>query len=478
MNKINLSLIALCGVSLLSVSSLQAKEIAVKQEQNTTLNIYSNNLALVNDVRKVSLPEGENQLMFEGVSRQMRPESALFQAKDVSIIEQNYKYDLLDNQNLNEAYIGKEVKTAVENPKTGEVVYDKAILLNYINGMPILQFDYGVETKFPGRLIFEQIPENLQVKPSLEAKLTNKKAGEKDVSLTYLTNGLSWKADYVAEIINEDTLNLNTWISLNNDTGVDFSNAKIQVIAGDVNQSAPAYVNVVRPMLARSAKMEMAMDSAAGVSASVPANRFADYYTYSLPEKTTLKNNQSKQIKLLNLDNVKYEKEYVFNSPLYLRYGVRQGNFEKLNPEITFKFENLKKNNLGVPLPSGILRFYDKSKQQNNLFIGENSLKSIAVGEKFDLSVGRAFDIFAQGKITQVKMLAKDIYEYGVEVKFRNSTDENKQLIFKQNIYDVWEVLQENIASEKKNASQLVWKIDVPKNAEKTLTFRVRINRN
>lgn len=481
MNKFKWMLLGVTSFAVIA-SSLNAKEIVVKQEQNSVLNIYSNNLALVTDVRKVSLPAGEHQITFEGVSRLIKPESALFQAQDVSVLEQNYEYNLLNDYNLKDAYIGKKVKTALENPKTGQVSYDEALLLNYINGQAILQFDYGVETNFPGRLIFNEIPENLQIKPALGAVFQNSKAGEKDVSLTYLTNGMSWKADYLAEIVSDNTLNLDAWISLSNDAGVDFTNAEVLLVSGSVNQVSANYRNSAQPlMMARAAKAEMAMGSdmmAMDAGMSVSANAVADYYTYKLPKKVTLKNNQTKQVKLFNLEKVKFDKEYVLKSPLYLRAGVKQGNFEKLNPEIVFKFENLKQNNLGLPLPAGILRFYDNEKQQNKLFLGENNLKSVAEGEKFEVLIGNAFDVFAQGKIVQAKMLAKDIYEYDVEVKITNSSNEQKQVVFEQNIYDTWEIVKENMPSEKINAAKLAWKVLLPKKSEKTLTFKLRVNKN
>lgn len=474
---------ALVMAALLSVMNgkfVLASETLVQQEQNTDMlvNVYNNNLGLVHDTRKVALNKGLNEIAFEGVASSIQPESAILNGDGIKVIEQNYDYNLLTPNNLLEAFIGKEVKTAVQNPQNGQIIFDKATVVSNNYGNPVLRFDYGVEANFPGRVIYENVPQNLRIKPTLVANLQSQNAGTKELKLTYLTRGLSWKADYVAEIVSDTELDLNTWITLKNETGADYTDAKVQLISGSVNYTSSAGA-IARPMMAKAAMRGMenaAMDSFA--TASVAPQSIADYYMYKLPQKTTIKDKQSKQISLMSLNKVKYEKEYRFISPLYLGIGASKSEFEKKHPNIVFKLINDKASNLGQPLPAGMMRFYENKNGEDMVFLGENSIGQTAVGEKAELNIGQAFDIYANGKILDVKAISKDIYEYQVEITFKNVSEQKAQIVFEQNLYNNWQILQENMKSKQKNASTAQWQFELAKDATKVLNFSVRVNRN
>ncbi len=454
-----------------------AEEILIPETQSASMSvsIYNNNLGFIRDTRSVELTTGNNAIAFEGVSGQIKAETAMLSGDNISVLEQNYDYDLVTPYNLLDKFVGKEVKTILQNPTTGANIFDKAVVINNNSGSPILRFDYGIETAFPGRVVFDKIPTGLRVKPTLVATINSKNAGKQDLELAYLTNGISWKADYVAEVLSENKLNLNTWITLKNETGADYKNASVQLISGSVNQ-AVSY-GISRPMMLKAAR-GMLMDNAVTEAGGVERTNISDYYLYKLPEKTTIKDKQSKQVSMMNLQNVKYEKEYVFLSPLSLNIGIRDGDFEKLNPNVVFRFENDKTSNLGEPLPAGIVRFYEKDAYGNLQFIGENNINQTAVGEKIMLTVGKSFDIFASGKIVNVRNISKDINEFDVEITFNNASSEDKKIIFEQNVYNKWDLLKENMKSEHKNASTLEWKFDLPKDNKKVLTYTVRVNRN
>ena len=474
----NKALVLMLGFCAISGKYSYAKEILVGQDQNTDMvvSVYNNNLGLVHDTRKVNLLKGKNEVAFEGVASSIQPESAILSGSGIKVLEQNYDYNLLTANNLLESYVGKEVKTAIQNPQNGQTIYNKAVLLSNNYGNPVLRFDYGVEANFPGRVIYENVPQNLRVKPTLVASVENKDAGAKELELTYLTGGLSWKADYVAEITSDKELDLNTWITLKNETGTDYENAKVQLISGSVNHTSSAGAGI-RPMMAKAVRMEnAAMDSFA--VASVAPQSVADYYMYKLPQKTTIKDKQSKQISLMNIDKVKYEKEYRFTSPLYLGVGASKSEFEKNHPNIVFKLINEKSSNLGQPLPAGMVRFYENKNGENMVFLGENRIEQTAVGEKAELNIGQAFDLYANGKVTDVKAISKDIYEYQVEVTFKNVSSQTAQIIFEQNVYNNWEILQESMKSKQKNASTAQWSFELAKQETKVLKFTVRVNRN
>lgn len=478
LNKYAASLIAISVM--LSYTTVQANdEILVDNNKNVdmAISIYNNNLGFVRDTRKVDLKTGANAIAFEGVASQIKAETAMLTGNGVDVIEQNYDYDLLTPNNILEQYVGKDVKTAIINPANGQTIFDNAKVLNNNYGNPILQFSYGVEANFPGRVVYDKIPANLRVKPTLVVNLKNNAAGSKNLELAYLTNGISWKADYVADVTSDNVLNLNTWITLNNETGTDYENAKVQLISGSVNQ-APGVSPYPRPMMAKMARGAYAMDNAVMESGPVERSSISDYYLYTLPIKTTIKDQQSKQVSLMNIENVKYEKEYELKSPLYIGVGTQAEEFEKQNPNVVFKLVNEKTSNLGLPMPGGVVRFYENDIHNNMQFIGESKIEQSASGEKINLTIGKAFDLFAKGKISNVKAISKDMSEIAVEVTFNNASDKNKTIVFEQNIADNWEVLSESIKSEKKNASTAKWSFDLPKNEQKVLTFTLRVSRN
>lgn len=475
----NTAALAALSVLLSQNPAFAADEVLVENSKNVdmAISIYNNNLGFVRDTRQVDLKIGANSIAFEGVASQIKPETAMLSGKDIDVTEQNYDYDLLTPTNILEQFVGKEVKTVIQNPTTGENIFDKAIVLNNNYGSPILQFNYGVEANFPGRVVYDKVPANLRVKPTLVANLKAKTAGDQKLELAYLTNGISWKADYVAEVKSDNELNLNTWITLNNETGADYENAKVQLISGSVNQTFEA--GNMRPMMAMKMARAATMDNVAyAETASVERTNISDYYLYTLPDKTTIKDKQSKQVSLMNLSNVKYEKEYVISSPLYLNIGSQNGEFEKVNPNVVYKFVNKKASNLGEPLPGGVVRFYEVDTHSNLQFIGESRIEQSAIGEKIDLTIGKAFDIFAKGKITSVRAISKDINEFDVEVTFNNAAAKVKKVVFEQNVYNKWELLKESLKSEKKNASTIKWSFDLPQNSQKTLTYTVRVNRS
>ena len=265
---VNKKLFSLLGVGLILAASetpASEGEVLVGDGQNTAtrVSIYNNNLAFVKDTRNVSLTKGVNAIAFEGVASQMRPETALLLGDGIRVIEQNYDYDLLNADNLLKNSVGKTVKTALYNEQTGQTYFDSAKVLNSNYGSPVLQFSYGVETNFPGRIVYEKLPDNLRVKPTLVINLDSASGGVRPLELAYLTNGLSWKADYVADLKEDNKLTLNGWITLNNESGTDYKNAEVQLIAGNVNQVA-----AVRPVMARMLKASGAVTDAYAVNES------------------------------------------------------------------------------------------------------------------------------------------------------------------------------------------------------------------
>ena len=355
-------------------------------------------------------------------------------------------------------------------------IFDKAKLLNSNYGAPILQFSYGVEANFPGRVVYDKIPSSLRVKPTLVVNLKNNAAADKELELAYLTNGISWKADYIAEINSSDKLNLNGWVTLDNQSGTDYKDAKVQLIAGSVNQ--------VRPIMPRSLNAGLMMKAAAfdgavaESGAAVPATEaLGDYYMYSLPFQTTIKDKQSKQVSLMTRPDVAYTKEYRLISPLYIGLGSSLNEFEKQTPSVIFKITNGKASNLGEPLPAGTLRMYEKDSSGNLQFIGESAFPRTAVGEKIELNTGSAFDIWVKGKITQSQNIAKDTKEISAEITFENAKAEAADMVFVQNFGSQYQLLEESMTGTEKNSRAREWKFNMKPGEKLALTFKIRVTK-
>ena len=466
---------ALCSL-VLSASSAFSSEVKIGGDKNveTALSIYNNNLAFVKDTRRIELPAGKSVIAFEGVASRIKAETAMLQGKGITVLEQNYDYNLLTPANILEESVGETVKTAVTDPETGKDIFDTAEIITSNYGSPVLKFSYGYETKFPGRIIYNQLPDNLRTQPTLVISLDNKQAGSQDLELAYLTNGISWKTDYIAEITNKNELTLNGWVTLQNNSGTNYKDAKVQLIAGNINQINP--IPAVQPrnmMLAKG----MALDAVAVENAAVPSREaLSDYYLYTLPNATTIKDKQTKQVNLMTKNQVKFSKEYKLVSPFYLSLYTNSDEFTRENPNVIFKIANNTDSHLGEPLPGGIIRLYQNDKNGNLQFIGENKIEHTAVNEKIELETGKAFDITASGKITQNETLGKNIREFAVEVKFENAKDETSEIVFEQNFRNTVSLLSENIRSESKNANTRIWRFNLEPHSDQTLTFSVRIS--
>ena len=460
----------------------QAEPLLLKNQDNSlSLSIYNKNLALVKDIRPAALQSGTNEIVFDGVASRIQAETAIIYGDGIEIKEQNYSYNLMSYENFIKQSVGKKVKTVRVNPTTGDNIYENATLIGEAGGSPILEFDYGIDSDFPGRVIFNNIPAGMSNQPTLTAKLNAKQGGEKNLYLAYLTGGLSWRTDYVANVRSKDSLDLTGWVTITNESGIDYKQAKIQLIAGDVN--------IVRPMMARSfnmakGMMAMAVDSAYN-GANIEPESINSYELYTLPNMTTIKDKQTKQIALIEKHDVTYQKEFNLRTPFY--FGDDDNEFEKHHPAITYVVKNIADSHLGISLPAGTVRFYENDKSGNLQFIGSDNINHTAKEDTLRLHLGDAFNISVSGKITKAKEQeierkpnhlcynVKILKTYDVEVTVNNAESENNTVILSQQFPDDYKIVKENIKGEEKNATIHQWKIPVDHDSKKTLNYTVEI---
>ena len=448
---------------------------AFAQPNSIALSIYQNGTALVRDEQTVFLKQGENSIAFQNVAEKILPETAFVEGQNIQVLEQNYNFDLLTPVNIVDESVGKTVKTALFDESSGKTIFNTAKIIDSRYGRPILEFDYGIDVNFPGRLIFDKLPDNLVSAPTLSAEIIAAQSGEQPLVLTYLTKGLSWKADYIAELNSDEYLTLRGWITLNNQSGSDYKNAKLQFIAGDVNQVTSNIAPRALMLAAGSPTADAAMMNKTAVVNQTP-QALGDYYLYSLPFQTDVLNNQSKQVSLLEKPQVTFEKEYRLSSPLYLWNGLTGGAFEQQSPDILIKLTNDKKFGLGEVLPQGIVRFYDKTKSDVLQFIGEQNFAKLAVGEKSELRLGKAFDLSVSGKVINVQKINDSTVDAEVEVVFHNAATQNESVSFVQNFNSLWKILAQSADMVEKTAEKARWIIKVPAQGEAKLSYKVRLS--
>ena len=448
----------------------------LQDQQEVAVTIYNGNLALVKDQRKIKLKSGLNSLALRDVSAQIRPETALLRsltsAGGISVLEQNFDFDLLTPQKLLEKYVGKSVGIVKTHPTTGAETTEQAQVLSANNGV-VLKLGDRIETGIPGRIIYGDVPANLRDRPTLVVQLQNKGAAEQNIELSYLTGGLGWKADYVAELnANEDKLDLSGWVTLTNTSGTSYRNAKLQLVAGDINR-----VQEERPMALGAMRMKT-MEVAA--AAPMAEESLLEYHLYTLDRPTTIAENQTKQVALLSATGVPARKELVLRGADYY-YQSSYGDLgQKLKVGVFVEFDNKESAHLGLPLPKGIMRVYKKDSSGNAQFVGEDSIDHTPKNETVRLKLGDAFDVTADKKQTDFKKLpnpakGNSAFESAYEIVLKNAKKERITVTVQEPIPADWKILKSSHPSEKATSNTAVWHIEVPAEGKTMLTYRVQV---
>jgi hypothetical protein len=443
-------------------------------QHSVAVTIYNDNLALVKDARRVKLARDLNQLAWREVSAQMRPETA--QLRNVTnpagfrLQEQNFDFDLLTPQTLLEKYVGREVSVVRENPATGAETRENATVLSTNNGV-VLKFADRIETGVPGRLAFPGVPDTLRDKPTLVISLLNPTAGAQNLELSYLTGGLSWRADYVAELNADDSqLDLNGWVTLTNQSGAAYPNARLQLVAGDLNRVRDAQP-LPRAMVAMAAKVADA--------AEMQQESLFEYHLYTLQRPTTLAENQTKQVALMSATRVPVKKEFLLEGANYYYSGQYGELGQKMKVGVFVDFQN-KGEGLGIPLPKGVIRVYKKDGQGNAQFVGEDRIDHTPKNETVRLKLGDAFDLTADKKQTAFQKLAGSgrynyVFESAYEIVLKNAKPEAVTVTVREPMPGDWTMVSESQPHTKAASGTAEWQVSVPAEGQTTLSYRVRV---
>jgi hypothetical protein len=461
----------------------RAERAAVGPERRSTLDdqqavavtIYNEELALVKDTRKVTLDGGANRLALRDVSGRMRPETALLRSLSnpgsFDLLEQNFDFDLLTPAKLLEKYVGRSVRVVKTHPTTGVESVETAEVLAVGNGV-VLKIGDRVETGVPGRIVFDGVPANLRDRPTLVTQLQSTRPGPQTLELSYLSGGLSWQADYVAELSADDqALDLNGWVTLTNRSGTAYANAKLQLVAGDVNR--------VRDQMRRNVA-EMRAEAPAVAKSAMTQEALFEYHLYTLGRPTTLADNQTKQVALLGATAVPVRKELLFSGSDYY-YRASVGDIgQKMKIAVYVEFANRDSSRLGQPLPKGVVRVYKRDSAGNAQFVGEDRIDHTPKNERVRLHLGDAFDVTADKKQTDFRRReptnkASYVFESAYEIVLRNAKSDAMSVTVREPVPGDWTMIEESQPHAKVAAGTAQWQVNVPARGTTTLKYRVLV---
>ncbi|HMG73590.1 MAG TPA: DUF4139 domain-containing protein [Pyrinomonadaceae bacterium] len=467
------ALFCLSTAAVLGQTSEQTTTASDRQSVNIT--VYNSNLGLVRETRRLTLPQGQIALRFADVTAQIRPETvhlaSLTAPAALRILEQNYQYDLLNPAKLLDKFVGREITLVLRrytnNTETFEPV--RATLLSNnggqvwrINGQIVINPTNIAEMRFP------DLPKNLVATPTLVWDLDNRESGSQTIEASYLTAGMNWRADYVLLVNADDTKgDLQGWVTLTNGSGATFEDARLQLVAGDVNRVSNDRLDMLASGMARKS-----MES----ESQFQEQGFFEYHLYTLQRPTSIRDNETKQVSLLEAAGFEVKKEFVLNGQRYYYTNYNNpGQPIKEKVGVYVQFRNSQQNKLGMPLPAGTVRLYKKDDKGNQQFIGEDRIDHTAKDEDVRVKVGDAFDVVAERKQTDYKVIARNVYEYAYEIKIRNHKDAAISVVVNEPIGGDWEMVSSTFEAKKTAAFAAQFNVPVAKDGEATLSYRVRV---
>lgn len=438
--------------------------------ESVAVTVYNQNFGLVREIRRIDLPRGPVALEYGDVASGIQPETVHvlpLRNGGFRLLEQNYQYDLLNPQKLLEKYVGRTVNVYRPNPVTGVDEVVEAEVLS-VNGGPILRIGDEITFNYPGRFGFPEMPDNLIAEPTLMWRL-DARGGEERVEVSYLTNSLNWKSDYVMVLGEDDDEGaLTGWVTLTNQSGTSFENARLQLVAGDVQR----VTGNVRPDAYRDRMMEMAMAAEAD---GFTEDAFFEYHLYTLGRPTDLMNNEQKQVTLLESDGFGVDKKLIFHGVTHYyrgQYGQVASN-QKVG--VFLDFENSESNGLGMPLPRGTVRVYKRDHDGAQQFIGEDLIDHTPRDETLRIKMGEAFDVVGDRRQMDYTVISSCVSESTWRVDLRNHKDEDVDVLLVEPVGGDWEIISSTHAWEQTDAWTFTLNPEIEARGETVVEYRVRV---
>ncbi|MCH6574065.1 MAG: DUF4139 domain-containing protein [Bacteroidetes bacterium] len=432
------------------------------KHKSLSVTVYNQNLGVIKDVREIEISSGSSEIKITDVAQQIDPTSVHIKL-DGEVIEQNYQYDLVSLDKILRKFVNQNIRLISE---TNEIVEGK--LLSAMGGQIVLEKPEGGLVMLPNvnkyRFSVDYLPEGLITQPTLVWQVISNSSGKQDVELSYQTRGMNWHAEYVVVLNKDDTkLDLNSWVSVDNQSGATYKNAKLKLVAGDVN--------LIQDIITRGGRDNMYMMEKSSVDVQqFEEKSFFEYHIYNLQRPTTIANNETKQISLFEASNVAANKKFFYGSTSSRWYWNQQGQ-KKI--AVIIEFENSEEYGLGLPMPKGKVRVY-KSDGESLEFVGEDMIDHTTTKEKVRLKIGDAFDIVAEEVQTENIQISSKVWEQEFEITFKNRKKEDVVIEVERNLGTNWEILKSSFDYKKKDAFRVTFNVPVKADGESKLTFKIR----
>jgi len=439
-----------------------------------SLTVYNQNFAVIKERRLMDLKPGRSWVKFIDVASKIDATSVAFSSLTdplgTKVLEQNYEFDLVSASKLLEKYIDKDITIIT---KDGDVVEGK--LMSSDGAQIVLKREDGRIAMVPRiknvrDIIFSKLPEGLLTKPTLVWQVQSAAGGRQLIKVAYMTTGMSWRSDYTLELMEKaDAINWAGWVTVTNNSGTRYRDAGLKLMAGDVHR-----VEEERVRDERLGRMRFALaEKAAGRKKEVVEKAFAEYHLYTVTAPSTLNDQQTKQIEFVKRSGVPVQKKYYYRGS---STGWWQRPTTKVNVEVHFK--NEKKNNMGVPLPAGVVRLYKRDWEGELHMLGQTRIDHTPKDEELKFAMGNAFDVIGERKVIAQRRPSLRTFEEDIEIRIRNHknvgvTVEVEEVMYR---YAQWRLLEESQGGRKKDYRTMVWPIKVNANDESRLTYSVRYN--
>jgi len=431
--------------------------------------VYNQNFGLVREVRSVDLASGRVVLEFADVPSAIQTETVNVRplgGAGFGVLEQNYLYDLLSPQKLLEKYVGRTVTIRRLDPETEREEVIPAEVLS-VNGGTILRIGDEITFNPPGRISFPEVPPDLIAEPTLRWLLESERARQR-IEASYLTQGLDWKADYVMVVDETDArADLNGWVTLTNHSGATFENAALKLVAGDVQRLRGPEV-LERAQAGRAIALEAA-------DQAFQEQAFFEYHLYTLGRPTTIRNNEQKQVALLDAAGFSVRKRLLFHGASHYYRGQLGEVISNRKVDVLLEFVNSRSNQLGMPLPAGVVRVYKDDGSGAQQFIGEDRIDHTPRDERVRIRMGDAFDVRGDRRQMDYTIVGTCVSESTWRIELRNHKDAAAEVRVVEPVGGDWEILSSSHDPERVDAHTFRFDVPVPAHGSTTVEYRVRV---
>jgi hypothetical protein len=443
-------------------------------QSELSITVYNSDIALVRDVRDLTLARGTGTLRFMDIAATVNPATVHFRSltepSRVNVLEQNYEYDLLDPDKLLRKYVGREVtlvRTTQEGGSSREEKV-KAQLLSY-NSAPVWKIGDEIVTGIGADHIrFPELPGSLYSRPTLIWTVENGGASRHRVETSYLAGKLTWNADYVLTVgRNDSSADVNGWVTVTNGSGTAYRNATLQLVAGELNR--------VRQQFDRMTKAGR-LESAVAAPSAMTQEAFSDYHLYTLGRKTTINNNQTKQVSMLEGAGVPVQKRYVVDGEAYYyRNFQRPGAPIKDPVQVYYQLKNEARGGLGIPMPAGVVRVYQEDSKGGVQFVGEDRITHTPKDETLSVKIGNAFDVVCERTQVDFQKISDNVYEFEYQIAVRNHKSTPISVEVNEPIGGTWRMVRSSYKWTKTSAWAAQFDVPVAADGAATLNYRVRV---